>query len=346
MKKKITYMLFLFVFCITLFSCGDKNEEPDDPNPGGKNIQKEVQDLADNLWSTSSVNPTDTKRKSCFDKVQGYADLCPASYFKNYLGSLSAASETSEKYDPILAFYRISFDKVLEEIKTTQVSEGTAVIWQVYNMGYVVKTPSGCFAIDISHKYAAKLAPYIDFLCVTHNHSDHYSSELNQAMFDAGKPVLSNYLKQGENYPYTSIRATDYTIGKFRITTNMNDHNSTLTNFVTTYQINCGDDTGNFVLMHIGDSNYKASQYSIKENVDVMIIRYAPNAGTENNVIGKILDPQCVLMSHIMELAHAGVDESRWTLEQGSERASKINCNQTYMPFWGEKFIWSKNKLQ
>ncbi|WP_165044830.1 MBL fold metallo-hydrolase [Dysgonomonas sp. ZJ709] len=345
MKKKITYMLFLFVFSITLFSCGDKNEEPDDPNPGGKNIQKEVQDLANSLWSTSSVNPSDSKRKSCFDKVQGYADLCQASYFKNYLSSLSAAADNSEKYDPILAFYRISFDKVLEEIKTTQVSEGSAVIWQVYNMGYVVKTPSGCFAIDISHKYAAKLAPYIDFLCVTHNHSDHYSAELNQAMFDAGKPVLSNYLKAGENYLYTSTRATDYTIGKFRITTNMNDHNSTLTNFVTTYQINCGDDTGNFVLMHVGDSNYKASQYSIKENVDVMIIRYAPNAETENNVIGKTLTPINVLMSHIMELAHAGVDESRWTLEQGLERASKINYEQTYMPFWGEKLVWSKSKL-
>jgi hypothetical protein len=30
-------------------------------------------------------------------------------------------------------------------------------------MGYVVKTPSGCFAIDISHRWAKELAPYIDF---------------------------------------------------------------------------------------------------------------------------------------------------------------------------------------
>lgn len=346
MKKKITSILFLVVFCLSLFSCGDKNDDPNDPNPGGNNIQKEVQSLTDDLWSTSFLNPTDTKRRQAFDKIQDYADLCSASYFKNYLSSLPAAAETSEKYDPILSLYRISFDKVLEEIKTAQISQGTAVIWLIYNMGYVIKTPSGCFAIDISHKYAAKLAPYIDFLCITHNHSDHYSAELIQAMFDAGKPVLSNYLKQGENYPYTSTKATNYTIGKFRITTNMNDHNSTLPNFVTTYQINCGDDTGNAVLMHVGDSNYKASQYSIKEKVDVMIIRYAPNAETENNVIGKIMNPQYVLMSHIMELAHAGVDESRWTLEQGLERAGKINCEQTYMPFWGEKLVWSNNKLQ
>lgn len=70
-------------------------------------------------------------------------------------------------------------------------------------MGYVVKTPSGCFAIDISHRWAKELAPYIDFLCVTHKHSDHYSNDLIQAMFDLGKPVLSNYLKD-TTYPYTA----------------------------------------------------------------------------------------------------------------------------------------------
>lgn len=346
MKNKIIPILLLFLFSVSCFSCGNKNDEPDNPNNKGKDIQKEVQSLTNELWSTSALYPSDSKRKQAFAKLQGYADLCSADYFKNYLSSLPTAANNWEKYDPILAFYRISFDKVLDEIKNTQVAQGSAVVWMLYNMGYVVKTPSGCFAIDISHKNAARLAPYIDFLCVTHNHSDHYSTELIQTMFDAGKPVLSNYLKAGENYAYTSTKATDYTIGKFQITTNMNDHNTTLTNFVTTYQINCGEDSGSFVLMHVGDSNYKVSQYVIKENVDVMIIRYAPNAETENNVVGKIVTPKYVLMSHIMELTHAGVEESRWTLEMGLERASKINCEQTYMPFCGDKLVWINSKLQ
>ena len=48
---------------------------------------------------------------------------------------------------------------------------------------------------------------------------------------------------------------------------------------------------------------------------------------------------------HILELAHAGVDESRWSLDMALERASKINCEQTYVPMWGEKLVWKNNKL-
>jgi len=51
------------------------------------------------------------------------------------------------------------------------------------------------------------------------------------------------------------------------------------------------------------------------------------------------------LLSHILELAHAGVDESRWSLDMALERASKINCEQTYVPMWGEKLVWKNNKL-
>ena len=108
-----------------------------------------------------------------------------------------------EKCDPIIYFYRSAFDRVMDGIKNSKVENGTAAIWLLYNMGYVVKTPSGCFAIDISHRWAKELAPYIDFLCVTHKHSDHYNNDLIQAMFDLGKPVLSNYLKD-TTYPYTA----------------------------------------------------------------------------------------------------------------------------------------------
>ena len=150
----------------------------------------------------------------------------------------------------------------MDGIKNSKVENGTAAIWLLYNMGYVVKTPSGCFAIDISHRWAKELAPYIDFLCVTHKHSDHYSNDLIQAMFDLGKPVLSNYLKD-TTYPYTAKGDKDYEIGKFKIKTCITDHNNAgLSNFVTVFSIDCGEDNGNFVFMHVGDSNYKPEQYT------------------------------------------------------------------------------------
>ena len=211
------------------------------------------------------------------------------------------------------------------------------------------QTPSGCFAIDISHRWAKELAPYIDFLCVTHKHSDHYNTDLIQAMFDLGKPVLSNYLKD-TTYPYTAKGDKDYEIGKFKLRTCITDHNNSgLSNFVTIFQIDCGDDTGNFVFMHVGDSNFKPEQYTnIAPHVNVLIPRYAPNALTENNILGTgagQVQPDYVLLSPILELAHAGVDASRWSLDMALERASKINCDQTYVPMWGEKMVWKNGKL-
>lgn len=237
----------------------------------------------------------------------------------------------------------------MDGIKNSKVENGTAEIWLLYNMGYIVKTPSGCFAIDISHRWAKELAPYIDFLCVTHKHSDHYNADLIQAMFDLGKPVLSNYLKD-TTYPYTAKGDKDYEIGKFKIRTCITDHNNSgLSNFVTVFQIDCGDDTGNFVFMHVGDSNFKPEQYTnIAPYVNVLIPRYAPNALTENNIIGTgagQVQPDYVLLSHILEMAHAGVDASRWSLDMALERASKINCDQTYVPMWGEKMVWKNGKL-
>jgi hypothetical protein len=214
----------------------------------------------------------------------------------------------------------------------------------VYNMGYVIKTPSACFGVDISHRWALKLAPYLDFICITHNHSDHYSKPLYDEMFRLGKPVLSNFLRTGQNYQYTTAKTAgtkvSFKIGNIGIYTNVNDHNnSTLKNFVTTYQFNTGEDGGNLVIMHVGDSNYNPSQYDIKEPVDIFIPRYAPNALTENNVIGsgKKITPKYVLLSHILELAHEGVEESRWSIQLGLERASKLDCENSFLPFWGEK---------
>lgn len=168
-------------------------------------------------------------------------------------------------------------------------------------------------------------------------------------MFDLDKPVLSNYLKD-TTYPYTAKGDKDYEIGKFKIRTCITDHNNSgLSNFVTIFQIDCGDDTGNFVFMHVGDSNFKPEQYTnIAPHVNVLIPRYAPNALTENNILGTgagQVQPDYVLLSHILEMAHAGVDASRWSLDMALERASKINCDQTYVPMWGEKMVWKNGKL-
>jgi hypothetical protein len=333
--------ILLVVIPFILISCDGQ-----DPDPDPISKENEAKKVMTQLWSTSCLN-FEIKREDAFNKIQSYADKCSADYFKTYLKSTDVQCENLEKFDPTLFAYRAAFDKVLEEVKITQVKQGTAVIWMLYNMGYVIKTPSTCFGVDINHRWAVKLAPYLDFLCITHSHSDHYDTPLINEMFNLNKPVLSNYLRKGQNYLYTTINSTSFKIGNVSIFTNMNDHNSTLKNFVTTYQFNCGEDGGNLVIMHIGDSNFTPSQYNIKEPVDIFIPRYAPNALAENNVIGsgKKINPKYVLLSHILELAHEGVEESRWSIQLGLERASKIDCTNTFLPFWGEKLVWENGQL-
>lgn len=312
--------------------------------------QQEAQTVMKQLWASTPLQaqPLQAERQTALNQLQGLADKCTATYFTDYLTTMDNRAELIEKYDVMASCYRFAFDKVIQEIKEDKVENGTTHIWLLYNMGYIVKTPSGCFGIDLMHRWAKELAPYLDFLCITHNHKDHYDNPLITAMLEAGKPVLSNFIKGGKEY--TSTVPANYTIKNFSIRTSITDHNNSgLSNFVTVYSIDCGSDSGHFTLMHTGDSNYKAAQYTnILSTVDVLIPRYAPNALTENNIIGDKkgqTQPAYVLLSHILELTHVSEEESRWSIPSALERASKIACQQTYVPMWGEKMIWKNNKL-
>jgi hypothetical protein len=348
--EKCRYIFILLVCSIVWNGCGDNNG--DTPEPLKPPIQSEASQTMQKLWGTSPF-AMNISRQEAFNKIQQYADNCPMAYFKTYLKSLDETCESKEKIDPVLTCYRMAFDRVLEGIKSEKVENGKVVIWMLYNMGYVVKTPSGCFGIDIYHRWAKKLEPYLDFLCVTHNHQDHYSEDLIEAMFDANKPVLSNYLKKGTGYIYTSTVTKNYTIGKFSIRTAITDHNTSSDgkNFITLFRFDCGDDTGNFSLLHVGDTNFQTSQFgNVQGAVDVLIPRYAPvpHGLDENNIIGTgsgQVEPSYVLLSHILELGHDGVENSRWPLDMALERASKINCEKTYVPMWGEKLVWKNGNL-
>jgi len=339
--------LLLLISSLVWVCCGNDNEDTPAPQP---QTESEAAKTMQQLWATSPL-AMNTTRQEAMLKIQKYADDCLYTYFKTYMSSMDNTCEGMEKNTPVLTCYRMAFDRILEGIKTEQVEQGTVVIWMLYNMGYVVKTPSGCFGIDIYHRWAKQMAPYLDFLCITHNHQDHYSKDLMDAMFEANKPVLSNYYKRGTDYTYISTVNKNYVIGKISIRTAITDHNNTDEgkNFVTVYRIDCGDDTGNFTLMHVGDSNFKTAQYNnVQGAVNVLIPRFAPNALEENNILGtgagQVL-PDYVLLSHILELSHVDEAGSRWSVNSAWERASKINCEQTFVPFWGEKMVWKNGKL-
>jgi hypothetical protein len=300
------------------------------------------------LWQTSPFQP-DAERTALLKTLQAYSEKLPHAPFKEYLAAGEQTAAIMEQNNPILGCYRLAIDRVMDEVAQTRVERGTAAIWLLYNMGIVVKTPSGCFGVDINHRLAEKLAPHLDFLCVTHNHADHKSVELMEAMRARGKPVLSNFYRQDASH--CSKEPAHYQIGAFAIRTAIADHNEKLPRFITMYRIDCGEDTGGFTLLHCGDSNFTPPQFKpVQGPVALLILRYGDP--DENRILDALPDdgqirPQCAALSHVIELRH-DIEKSprRRTLDYALSNTTKIHSPQTILPFWGEKLLWKNGHLQ
>ncbi len=104
---------------------------------------------------------------------------------------------------------------LLRQVKETTPKPGSVAIWNVYNMGYIIKGPKHTMAIDIANRPAyyktetvdgrkvvksvreawpeadlAQLAELLDVIFVTHMHGDHHHARLLQKMAEAGKAVV------------------------------------------------------------------------------------------------------------------------------------------------------------
>ena len=103
--------------------------------------------------------------------------------------------------DLFLSRYR----KAIDGIKTTDVQSG-AVVWNVYNMAYVVKTKEITVAFDLIRlpvalrgtldeewygKLATEIVDLCDILFVSHIHGDHADAFVAGEFISQGKPVLA-----------------------------------------------------------------------------------------------------------------------------------------------------------
>jgi hypothetical protein len=300
------------------------------------------------LWQTTPFQP-DAERTALLKTLQTYSEKLPHAPFKEYLAANEQTAAAMEQDNPILTCYRLALDRVIDEVARTRVERGTAVIWLLYNMGIVVKTPTACLGVDINHRHAEKLAPHLDLLCVTHNHADHKSVELMDAMHARGKPVLSNFYRK--DTAHCSKEPAHYQIGAITIRTAIADHNEKLPRFITMYRIECGADTDGFTLLHCGDSNFTPPQFKpVQGPVALLILRYGDP--DENRILDAPPDdgqirPQYAALTHVIELRH-DIEKSprRRTLDYAQSNTARIHAPQTILPFWGEKLLWKNGHLQ
>ena len=91
----------------------------------------------------------------------------------------------------------------LHQIQNTQVSRG-AMIWKLYNMGFIIRTQSLTVAFDVtrglssnseafslSDRIIQEIADQCDVLFISHRHDDHADLEVARIFLDQGKPVVA-----------------------------------------------------------------------------------------------------------------------------------------------------------
>ena len=292
-----------------------------------------IKELTDIFWYQSSCRNLTEERREAMKEMQTYADTFTHTQFKEYLATPAGSDqERNIGQSSLMKFYNMALEKLLTEIPATKVKKGEVAVWQLYNMGYVIKTKTQCFGIDLYHKYAEKLVPMIDFLLITHNHGDHHDKHLVAEMEKQGKPVYSNFLNNG----YQVTTGDSFTIGNISVKVTTVDHNATLKNFVNTYEVNCYAGKGkDYVMFFTGDAhNYQHLNPTGK--VDVFIPHLAVGLNMAEAV--KKINPTEVLMSHILELGHA-ITKWRWSYEYGINECMKLQRPGVYLPVWGEKIV-------
>ena len=292
-----------------------------------------VEGLIDILWNKTSCHEITAERKEAMEQMQRYVNILTDTQFVEYYRCSEGCQKEAALEDwGILQFYNMALEKLLREIPATEVKEDEIVVWQLYNMGYVVKTSTQCFGVDIHHKHAQRIAPLIDFLCITHNHSDHQWKPLSEEMARQGKAVYSNFLNNG----YKLSGGEQIKIGNIEIENWLGDHNAATPKFVTSYQISCLSAEGKpFTFLFTGDS-YSYEQMNPTRDVDVFVPHLA--VGLKMDKAVEKLGPQVVLMSHILELAHH-INKWRWSYAYGINECEKLKREGVYMPVWGEKII-------
>ncbi len=338
--------IFLLAGIIAIFAVSCSNtDDPvkDNGNEGnggnGSNGENTVEAVMNTLWNETSCREFSVKRLKALEKMQGYADQCQNTVFKSYIISEDKLEVSNyEKGYGILDFYDKAFGRVLDDMKSASVAEGTVAIWQIYNMGYIVKTPEGrTFGIDICHRRSPELVSYLDFALITHNHSDHYTKSFIDEMTKAGKPLYSNYLEN--EYKISGTETFKPLSGSdISIIANIVDHGmANPADFVVSYEIDCGAKSGNTVVFHIGDCG-NVTQLNPTKAVDVFIPHLAVNLDMSRAIKEKV-KPAMVLMSHVLQMEYPISGSYRWSYTNGYNACVKQDAETkfVFLPVWGER---------
>lgn len=283
------------------------------------------------------------KRAKALKVVQNhiYAMKSGRHYSEFLQANIAIAPSEVEKIHrdfPPLMWYDRAFDKVLKEMKETVVEGPVPAVWYVYNMGIVVKTRETTFAVDLCHRKASLMVPYLDFIVISHAHGDHYTDKLVNAMTAAQKPVISNFLLIWNWYTKSerTLKIKDVTI---RCTEG--DHNPMLPGAILISEFNIGNGKDVFTIVHSGDCHNHENITCSVEKPD-MYFGHCAIGLSFDKVWQESLHAKLMVPVHHQELGHLG---GRWRCVGFHEEPTRILKSlralgaNAVMPVWGDRIV-------
>ena len=330
--------LFLIIACFVLSTVIGAQTITSYEKPSRKEFRKAVATV---LYRTDCLSADQEKRLDALSVIQREINNFSPEDWKDYNTSDSVNEKEGVPY-----FYKKASDKILKEIKRTKVKRGQVALWNLYNMGYIVKTPSHMFGVDLTHKYIDLFAQNLDFALVSHIHRDHGTLRDFEAYANAGVKVYAGHMPREKPEALSWICVEDgetFNFGDITVTCRKIDHNKKKKGrkLVTSFEIDCGKDTDNAIILHAGDGcNYK--QLEVQHKVDFFIFHLSVGLNIQKAI--EKIQPEYAVFSHAWELAHK-VDKYRWTIDdllQTSGKISNFPAERCLLPCWGEKILYTK----
>ena len=263
--------------------------------------------------------------------------------------------EAAAKRTAVQDFLKRRVTKGIEQIRETQVKEG-AMIWKLYNHGFVVRTQSITIGFDLvrGNLRAAKdfsvdkelytqLIDECDVLFISHRHGDHADQWVAKTFIDKGKAVVAPpevWKEEPIHEKITHLPREAHTVQELKI------HNKKLS--VVNFPGHQGAQIENNVplvitpegisFIHTGDQSGPENEWKWidrigkQHRVDVLF----PNCWTPDILrMIKGMNPNLVITGHENEMGHT-VDhrESNWLTYTRLKGA----VNSYLLLTWGESF--------
>jgi len=275
-------------------------------------LMDEGVDTSENSIVDFNTEHTDLNVFSFFDIKETLMDQRPQSgdFISRQIAIMNIDTLIRGTYPPLhpetSGFLVTMIRKAILEIKNEIVTEG-ATVWQIYNHGFVVKTPTVCFGFDLRDYFEfeefLELADLLDVLFVSHEHKDHYSKKLVNKINSMDQPVVgpSEMSPTLINLP---MHAGDCTmVSGLNVIAHYGAHKVPVRQFevITPEGIK---------LLHTGD-NHSISTIPTIEEVDILMLNSWIEWGGGGHInpdrvkaaIDKV-NPKVTFPAHISELGH------------------------------------------